>query len=112
MLTEQEGLRIKAIDAQIKQLSEEKSDIMARAALKELPTGTHSVGRVDVVVSPNRRFDSELAMEKYPLGEDGTNLNLYDASISSKKAKANLTPAEYEALQKVYPNKIEVRINE
>ena len=113
MLTEADGLRIKAIDAKIKQLGEEKSQILRDAEVDLLPVGTHTDGRVSVVVSPNRRFSPELAMEMYPLGENGENLNLYDATISSAKAKANLPPAVYEKLQKVFPNnKVEVRIND
>lgn len=113
MLTEADGLKIKAIDAQIKQLTEQKAEIMRNAEVDLLPIGTHVDGRVAVVVSPNRRFDSELAMKAYPLGENGENLELYDATISSTKAKALLAPAEYEKLQKVFPkNKVEVRIND
>ena len=113
MLTEADGLKIKAIDAQIKQLGEQKAQILRDAEVDLLPVGNHVDGRVLVTVSQNRRFDSELAMEAYPLGPNGENLELYDATISSTKAKALLPPAEYAKLQKIFPkNKVEVKIND
>lgn len=111
MLSEADGLRIKAIDAKIKQLSEEKDEIFRQSNVRNAEPGTYQDGRVTVIVSEVRRFDSERAQEMFPLNEE--NLHLYDASISSAKAKQHLTPAQYQALQKVYPNnKVEVKISD
>lgn len=111
MLTEADGLRIKAIDAKIKQLTEEKDEILRQSKVRDLPAGTYQDGRVTVSVSEVRRFDSALAQEMYPFNE--ANLHLYDATISSAKAKKHLPPAVYQSLQKVYPNnKVEVKIND
>ena len=101
-------LRIKN---QIKQLEEEAAELLGNEGFAQLAPSTYVYGKVEVVVSRNARFDPKRATELYPLGENGENMNLYRAQVDSALAKVLISPEEYEACQKEYPNnKVEIRL--
>lgn len=61
--------------------------------LRSLGAGTHAAGDYKVTVSTQRRFDASLAQQ---ILDDATYTSLCTA-FDSKKAKATLPPALYEA---------------
>ena len=112
-MDEQKLLEILKRKNQIKQLTEEIEELTGELGLAAMTPGVYaadSVG-VEVVISPNVRFNSDIATQKYPLGENGENMHLYSAAVDSTLAKKYLSDAEYAECQKVYPkNKVEIKL--
>jgi hypothetical protein len=103
-------LKYLTLKNQMKQIQEELDEIMSSEGFAEAMPDVYDYGSVEVVVSPNVRFDAAIAQVLFPLGENGENMHLYTASVDSKKAKEHLTATQYEACQKHFPkNKVEIR---
>ena len=95
----------------IAELEAENKELYAELGLPQTPVGVYKQGRYQVDITPNVRFDAAIATTLFPLGEDGTNMELYKATIDSAKAKKALSPEDYARCQKVFDNnKVEVKL--
>ena len=96
--------RIAAITALVQQLAaaqEHKAQIIEQeSTLKEalrgiLGTGSHRYGGLNISITPNRRFNVDLAERAYPREQHP---DLYTLALDPKKAKAHIAPTDYAAL--------------
>jgi len=98
---------------EIKRLTEEIEELTSELGLASMPVGVYTADTVnaEIVISPNVRFNSDIATEKFPLGPNGENMKLYSAVVDSTLAKKYLTEEEYASCQKVFPkNKVEIKL--
>ena len=95
----------------IKELTDRNEELLNEQGLRQAELGVYNEGRYIVEVSPNVRFDSTIAEELFPIGDNGENMDLYTAAIDSKKAKKILSDEDYARCQKSFSsNKVEVRL--
>lgn len=95
----------------IKELTERNEEIVNDMGLRQAAVGNYVEGKFVVEVSENVRFNSALATEKFPLGDNGENFNLYKAQVDSTLAKKNLSEEDYKSCQTVFPNnKVEIKL--
>ena len=96
MDSKQAAERIFMLRQQIKAL-ETEADTLAKEHFAKRDVDTYAEGPFKVVVGRNARFDPALA--KALLSEDEYN-SILETKPSGTKAKALLSPAEYQMLQK------------